>query len=287
MNLFPGKITNFIILIVSIFLLIVRIPYQGSCDALDLTGMSLTLYDEFDGETLNSSIWSDFAGKPRKGGYWAKEQAFVEDGNLVIRTEYKEDGDYGSGYYTMGINSRGVFEQRYGYFECRAILPAAQGLWSAFWLHCDNASTVTGTGETGTEIDIFESPYYHMGPWFRNKITSNLHYNGYEAETKYQNVGIYAVKGNPYQEYNTYGLLWTPDEYIFYINGIETGRSTFGGVSKVPEYLRLSAEVDGSDSLPSLGWSGRIDWNKAGALPVDFVVDYVKVYQFDEYLPTR
>ena len=284
MNILPGKITNFIILLVSTLLLMVRVPYHSTDKTLDLSGMTLKLCDDFDGDSLNPGIWSDFAGKPRKGGYWSKEQAFVKDGNLIIRTEKKQDGSFGPGYYSMGINTMGVFEQRYGYFECRCILPPAQGLWSSFWLHCSNASTVTGTGETGTEIDVYESPYYYLGAHCRNKITSNLHYNGYEAETKYSNVGIYAVKGDPYKEFNTYGLLWNEDEYIFYINGVETGRSKFGGVSKVPEYLRLSVEVDGADSLPSLGWSGRIDWNDPGKLPSDFIVDYVKVYQYDKYL---
>jgi hypothetical protein len=92
------------------------------------------------------------------------------------------------------------------------------------------------------------------------------------------------LDNDPYKEYNTYGLMWNEDEYIFYINGIETGRSDFGGVSKVPEYLRLSVEVDGAEGSPTLGWSGRIDWNKADTLPVDFIVDYVKVYQFNEYM---
>ena len=287
MNTVPGKLLNLIILFASTFLLIVRIPYQGTDHKLDLTGMTLTLNEEFDGEALNTSLWGDFPNGLRKGGYWQQDQAFVENGNLIIRTEYKDDGSYGPGYYTMGIRSKGGFAQRYGYFECRCILPAAKGMWSAFWLMNSAVNDVSGTGEKGTEIDIFESPYYAQGPLFRNKITTNLHYNGYELETKYQNVGIFAVNGDPYKEFNTYGLLWTPDEYIFYINGIETGRSSFGGVSKEPEYLKLSCEVDGSDAVPNLGWSGRIDRNKPGAIPADFVVDYVKVYQFDEFIPQQ
>jgi len=287
MNTVPGKLLNLLILFASTFLLIVRIPYQGTDHKLDLTGMTLTLNEEFDGDALNTSLWGNYPNGLRKGGYWQQDQAFVENGNLIIRTEYKDDGSYGPGYYTMGIRSIDGFAQRYGYFECRCILPAAKGMWSAFWLMNPAVNDVSGSGVKGTEIDIFESPYYWLGPVFRNKITRNLHYNGYELETRYQNVGIFAVKGDPYKEYNTYGLLWTEDEYIFYINGVETGRSRFGGVSKEPEYLKLSCEVDGSDGTPNLGWSGRIDWNKPGALPADFVVDYVKVYQFDELIPEQ
>ena len=285
MNVMPGKLLNLIILIASTLLLIVRVPYKDTGKTLDLTGMTLTLNEEFDGDRLNPAVWNNFSGGLRKGGYWDRGQVFLENGNLIIRTEYKADGRFGPGYYTMGLETEGVFEQRYGYFECRCILPAAQGLWSAVWLHADKAGTVTGTGETGTEIDVFESPYYYLGSPARNKITSNLHYNGYDWDTKYQNIGIFKVPGDPYKEYNTYGLKWTPDEYIFYINGVKTGRSDFGGVSKVKEFLRLSCEVDGSEGRPNLGWSGRIDLNNGRMLPADFIVDYVRVYQFNEYMP--
>lgn len=266
------------------FFLIVQIPCKGTGTELDLTGMTQTLSEEFDGGSLDFSVWRNYPGKPRKGGYWGMEQVSVRDGNLYIRTEYKENGSRGAGYYSMGIDTMGVFEQRYGYFECRAILPPAKGLWAAFWLHCANAATVTGTGETGTEIDVFESPFYNLGPLFRNKITCNLHYNGYELKTKYKNVGIFNVSGDPYKEYHTYGLMWTPDEYIFYIDGHETGRSNFGGVSNVKEYLRLSVEVDEAESVPTPGWSGKITNNGDGVLPVDYIVDYVRVWQFNKYI---
>lgn len=285
MAFFIKKLSNWIILIVSTLLLIVQVPYETTDNTIDMSQFTLKLNEEFEGDSLDFSVWRDYPGKLRKGGYWGSEQAFVQDGNLRIRTEYLENGKFGPGYYSMGIDSKGVFEQKYGYFECRCILPKGQGLWSAFWLHCDTVGTITNSGRTGTEIDVFESPFYFLGEGKRDIITSNLHYNGYELETKYSNIGIFKAN-NPYEEYNTYGLAWDENEYIFYINGVETGRSKYGGVSRVAEYMRLSVEVDGADATPILGWSGRIDWNKEIKLPTDFVVDYVRVYQFNKYLPS-
>nr|MCR5484279.1 family 16 glycosylhydrolase [Clostridiales bacterium] len=89
---------------------------------------------------------------------------------------------------------------------------------------------------------------------------------------------------NPYVQYNTYGVEWNEKEYIFYINGIETGRSSFGGVSKVPEFLELSIEIDGARGEPYQGWSGIITDNDPDALPADFIVDYVHVYQYNDIL---
>ena len=70
---------------------------------------------------------------------------------------------------------------------------------------------------------------------------------------------------------------WNEDEYIFYINGVETGRSSFGGVSKVPEYLLLTVEVGGSGGRAGSSWAGKAPARDAET--TDFIVDYVRVYQ--------
>jgi beta-glucanase (GH16 family) len=67
--------------------------------------------------------------------------------------------------------------------------------------------------------------------------------------------------------FHTFGLLWTPEEYVFYVDGQETWRTQAGGVSQVPEYLLLSDEVG--------DWGGDIETAK---LPDEFQVDYVRVY---------
>lgn len=64
--------------------------------------------------------------------------------------------------------------------------------------------------------------------------------------------------------------MWTEDEYIFYINGVETARSTFSkGVSEVPEYVRISLNLPKTSTL------------KAGQT-TQFKVDYVKIWQLPE-----
>ncbi len=81
---------------------------------------------------------------------------------------------------------------------------------------------------------------------------------------------------DPYEEFNTYGVEWTENEYIFYINGVETGRSSFGGISQVPEYLLLTVEVGGSNGKAKKSWAG--DALSPNAEPSDLIVDYVRVY---------
>jgi len=278
------KFTNVLIDVVHRSLMHFRYPWESNKEnTVDMSKFTLVFEDDFDGDELDLSVWNHYRQGERKGGYWDSNQAFVRDGNLVIRTEYKEDGPFGKGYYCDRIDTRKKYTQTYGYFECRCILPAAQGMWSAFWLSNENASVDGTPGTEGTEIDVFESPLYYrkLFGMDNSMVTSNLHYGGYGLQTRYKNVTI-AKANNPYEEYNTYGVEWNENEYIFYINGVETGRSSFGGVAKVPEYLLLSCEIDGVDGKPFYGWSGLITGNKKERLPAEFIVDYVRCYQYKD-----
>ena len=67
--------------------------------------------------------------------------------------------------------------------------------------------------------------------------------------------------------FHTYGLLWLPAEYVFYVDGTEAWRSSAGGVCQVPEFLKLTNEIG--------DWAGDI---KKANLPDYFEVDYVRVY---------
>lgn len=257
---------------------------------IDLSNMQLVFEDNFDGE-LNRDIWmTSFEDKIRRGGYWTDEQTFTDDGNLIIRTEYKENGSQGAGWYTGTCLSRDKKEFTYGYFEAKCKAPAAEGLWSAFWMQSENMAKnlTTDDGKNGAEIDIMETPFYNdpaMSIKYRNTTMHTIHVNGYGDEHKSNNSKYFEVNKDIYNEFNTYGVLWTENEYIFYINGYETWRTSFG-VSQVPEYLWLSVEIAGkggsadpSNKNNKFTWAGEIT-NNPKDKAYDFVVDYVKVYQF-------
>lgn len=279
-SLVTGKLANLLIAMVNVILVIFNTrAVNTNQPQVDLTDYTLTFEDEFDGE-LNRAVWTphNFNGL-RKGGWWDENQAYTSDGNLIIKTEYKEDGRFGSGWYTAGICTDKSFRQAYGYFECRCKLPKGKGLWSAFWLMNGNVNLTEGNGRKGSEIDVFESPFGYMSGKPSWKVTSNIHFNGYDLKTRYQNVVISQLDNDPYENFNTYGLLWTEDEYVYYVNGYEVARSSYGGVSQEPEYMILSCEVDGAAATPTYGWSGIITSNPEGnSFTSEFVVDYVRVY---------
>ena len=281
MNVFPAKFLNLMIALVNVLLILFHTsPVNKRANRINVDDFELTFEDDFDGDSLDTEKWGAHGSfGVRKGGYWSPGQARVEDGNLIISTQYKEDGAYGPVWYTCGLDTSRSFLQTYGYFECRCILPKGEGLWSAFWMINSNVGKVSGDALQGAELDIMESPFWHLEGKRSWRITQNIHYSGYDLKTKYHNVGIFKLDNDPYENYNTYGLLWTPEEYVFYINGYEVARTDYGGVSTQPEYMILSCEVDGGDGRPTFGWSGNITNNDPGAFLAEFKVDYVRAYK--------
>lgn len=260
--------------------------------------------DDFNGTELDKTKWgSSWWVTERKGGYWHEDMVRVENGNLIITAQYLDEplenryydqwhdeidfDEYKPGWYTGEITTQGKYEQTYGYFEIKCILPAATGMWSAFWMMNGDVTNVDGSGKDGTEVDVFESFYYKDNWWGNDAITTGIIYDGYGSEIQNASIGKYFIKNNPYKEYNTYGVEWNENEYIFYINGYETGRLSAGGVSQNPEYLLVSCEFAGENGVQHSDrhGTGEISKTPAENWPAEFKVDYVKCYQYKDKMP--
>lgn len=277
------KIVSFVCSILISICVTLDIPCYPLGQKVDMDKFTATFAEEFEGE-LDRSVWSGHyqygtTTEARKGSYWNQYLAYTKDGSLVIPVTYLEEGmgGKGAGWYSAGIDtdsdSPNGFSQKFGYFECRCILPKGADIWSAFWLMNDGVYNEDGSGRDGTEIDIFESNCYEK--ILKNSITSNLHIDGYNEAHQSMGAAQFLIKNNPYEEYNTYGLEWNENEYIFYINGVETFRTDFGGVSQNEEYLILSVEMRGENGIPS-------QRENAPAEDAFFIVDYVRVYQYKD-----
>lgn len=239
---------------------------------LDLTDYEVVFYDEFDGDSLDTSVWKHRGAGSRRGGFNAESQAVVKDGNLVITGEYLTDGMYGEGWYTGAVSLKEWYKQ--GYFEIRCICNDSPGFWSAFWIQAQHPyeAEYSKGGVGGAELDIFEAMGYGEG-LKHNSVTQTIHCAGVDGEQEgFQSANLGSFYGNNiHEEYNTYGLEWTEDEYIFYVNGVETVRSTFGnGVSQELEEVIVSLEIPGIEEIA--------EFDKDG-FKTEFIVDYVKIYQ--------
>ena len=267
---FFSKITAFFMTIIAFFSSLFGIPYYPTGPEVDLTGYELVFEDEFEGDSLNYDVWHDRALGARRNGFNSSGQAAVKDGNLILTAQYRDDGEYGEGWYSGMISLKQWYCR--GYFEIRCKCNDGGGFWSAFWLQAQHPydHELSAGGPGGCEIDIFEA--MSAGDRMkakRDSVSVNLHCNGGDDDPdKLDSLNVGNFRGKDiYTEYNTYGCMWTEDEYIFFINGKECARSSHAkGVSQVPEEVIVSLEIP-----------GEVGHDKD--FTTQFVVDYVKIWQ--------
>ena len=253
-------------------------PITPYGDELDLTGYSLVFEDEFEGDNIDWNIWRH-RGVGKKAYYVATgDQTEVKDGNLYLTAEYR-DGEHGNNWYAASIALKERYT--YGYFEVRAICNADGAFNSAFWLrsdHCYDPEYSLG-GPGGAEIDILENLNYVNG---LSASKNTIHVAGIDGPndkgTDSYHMPSFWTENDMFSEYNTYGMMWTEDEYIFYLNGVETVRTSYAnGVCTEPMDVILSLGGPGHDKSWQLPAFKKLDKSYKSV----FTIDYVRIYQLD------
>ncbi|HKJ80179.1 MAG TPA: endo-1,4-beta-xylanase, partial [Prolixibacteraceae bacterium] len=244
--------------------------------------------DDFDGSGIPDPAKWDRPQYNRRNnnkgpdGWWSNEDSYLDgEGNLVIRVRKinNKNGDDDPYDYSVGaLRTKGKFEKLYGVFEIRCQLPTQKGWWIAFWMMQGNVGSETNGGVDGSEVDIME------GFGWTDKINQAIHWDGYADAHK--SIGKKTDIDNLHEGFHTYTMVWNPDEYIFYIDGIETWRTQGGGVCNRPGYLKITGE------LSTESWAINDYWAndpEQATYPDHFMVDYVKVYELpsEEVPPIR
>ena len=225
----------------------------------------LTFEDNFDGDKLDERKWERCPEWPRQNlnNQWDNDMSYLDgEGNLIIEMSYDKNQDK---YLSGGVRSKGKFEQAYGYFEIRCKVNQIPGYWTAFWLMGECVGDTNLGGVNGTEIDIMESAYYETG-----EIQNTLNWDGYGEYHKYSgNI----AKADVYDgEYHTFSLLWTKEEYIFYIDGEiswRTDAKEARGTCEKPLYIKITSEM---------GTWANYELLTPDKLPDYMIVDYVRAY---------
>ena len=167
------------------------------------------------------------------------------------------------GVYSGALRTRDLYTHGFGYYEIRCKLPSTEGIWHAFWMMCGDVYDEENGSTDGIEIDVFE---YLPN---RDSINCALHWDGYDEA--HQNAHMRFEKvGCADDEYHTFGMNWDETGYTFYIDGRKVWHSTGGGICREEGYMKISTEYGEWGD-----WVGTLD---LGDLPVDWVIDYVKIY---------
>lgn len=180
----------------------------------------MTFDDEFDGNSINTSLWNgDYANLEwcRKG---ACSQDFkgisVNSGILSIQATV-DYTNFADGSRRADVNSGGLtvagakFSQRYGYFEWRAKLPhdhsgEGDGLWLGLWaLPIGKSRFPGGCNEGNEEVDVLENV---LGIANMQQVYFTVH--DY-CLNQYSIAYPATPSGDLSAAYHTYGLYWRGD----------------------------------------------------------------------------
>ena len=240
----------------------------------DINTWQLVWSDEFDGPNIDDSKWNFEIGTGSWGWgngesqYYTnrKENAYIEDGKLIIQALYENYG--GSNYTSARMTTKNKGDWTYGKISGRIKVPNAGGTWPAFWMMPTNS--IYGAWPNSGEIDIME----HYG-CDDDHIHSTVHNNMYNW-----NGGIpptsYSAYINATLGFHIYEVEWNEDELKFYVDGEYLGTyfKTNSGWQQWPYdqdfYIILNLAI-GSHFMPCD--------TENNLFPEKLEIDYVRVYQ--------
>lgn len=157
--------------------------------------------------------------------------------------------------FTSGIiSTRESFSQTYGYFEMRADLPSTKGTCPAFWL-------LRADGTWPPELDVVEQ--VGSDP---STIVQTAHTNQTGKHTK---TAVSSWVDDSGEGMHTYGVLWTKEQLVWYVDGVETHRMATPADMHEPMYMVANLGVGGN-------WAGQPNANFNGA---DLKIDYIRAYE--------
>jgi beta-glucanase (GH16 family) len=233
------------------------------------SGWVLTFDDEFDETAVDTCKWQ-FRYKwgeriinHEEEAYVSAanaDQAFTFDNGILHIVARRQPGTYAGRTlpFTSGLLVS-LHEQRYGYFEIRSRMPKGYGLWPAFWLlHAVGYPDIH-------EIDIDE--------WVSQ--TPNVAYQtdhfGTNYDTDSRETQVTFTAPDLSDAFHTYAVDWEPDRLVFYVDGMEMGRTTNPGeLHDMPMYMVANFAVGGD-------WPGNPPTIQM--FPVSYDIDFIRVYQ--------
>ena len=196
-------------------------------------------------------------------------------GRLVISAVQNSSGAWTS----ARLNTKGLEQLSSGRVEARMRLPAAAGLWPAFWLLGADIST-TGWPACG-EIDVMENvPANVPGGLGADVIKSTLHGPGYSGVEGVGRKRTFPGGGRVDDEFHVYGAIWSPGKIAFYVDDwtkpffTATPKTLPKGkrwvFDKKPFFIIMNLAVGGA-------WPKDPDATTPN--PARMLVDYVRVYR--------
>lgn len=232
--------------------------------------MRLAYRDEFDGSTLDQSVWTPLRGYG-SGTYgtpfnltteaagFDPSRVSVSGGNLRLSATNAPitlplRGSTATYPYTSGVvTTEGKKTFGYGFLETRMWVPDDAGYWPAFWM--------TSPGIALPEVDIaefFTASDSKLHPFV------NLHWGADWTQHQEHGIRPLGVEGQSYGgSWHTYGLRWAPGVLETYLDGVKGPVIARPEVPAGPMFLLFNLSVH----------------QGATPRPATMLIDYVRVWQ--------
>jgi len=219
---------------------------------------------EDEGVSLNGESSLLFHLVQKNGEYYSSQLQTGE--NFMDRPQTDDYDAYGEFRWPIATLAKPKFMKKYGYFECRCRFQKQPGWWSAFWLQSPIIGASADPGQSGVEIDIMEN-FKRTGEYLHNAF-----WGGYGRTMGAGHSGPRFFEPGHVNDWHIFAVDWTPDGYIFYVDGKESWRFS-DAVSHTEQFIMLSAECE------HYRLAGRAsDELKQVHVPDHFEVDFVRVY---------
>jgi beta-glucanase (GH16 family) len=259
-------------------------PKKGQSGEAGGKDLTLVWSDEFNGPDGSAPDPAKWTAVTNDSGYGNRELEFYtprpanthqQNGSLVItarREEFTGPDGQSRDYTSARLESRGLFDLKYGRVEARIKIPRGQGIWPAFWMLGTNFDQV-GWPACG-EIDIMENVGSEP-----SKVHGSLHGPGYSGGSPL--TGVYSLPDQSHfsDDYHVFAIEWEPRVIRFYVDGTlfetQSADSVPAGHWAFDHsfYLVLNVAVGGY-------WPGNPD--ATTELPQSMLVDWVRVYKIGE-----
>lgn len=266
-------------------------PAEYAVDEKDLKAVGF----EYDYDSLTYDlVWSDefdYEGAPDPakwdydlgGSGWGNNElpyytegdnVNISDGLLTITLRKEAKG--GRYYTSTRLVSRQKGDWLYCKVEVSAKLPQGLGTWPAVWMLPTDWKY--GAWPASGEVDIME----HVG-YDQDNIVQSIHVNKYHGGAAKNWAKRFPGVS---EEFHTYCVEWLPDKIVFYVDGALSWTYEPSKLTSQPtkDYWPFDARMH---LLINLAFGG--DWGGAQGtddsyFPVDYEIDYVRVYQSPEIM---
>ena len=248
------------------------IDNTGYTSPSSYSGYNLVWEEEFDGSSLDLSVWNYETGA---SGWGNNESQYYRSGNKnaeldqgYLRITAKEETHLGAPYTSARLTTQGKESFQYGRIDIRAKVPYGQGVWPALWMLGDNFGSA-GWPTCG-EIDIME---LIGGDGYNDRtVYGTAHWSNNGSHAEYGGNRSLPLGEKFNDEFHVFSIVWNSSSIKWYLDNSLYHTMNTASLTAFQNkfFFILNIAVEGN-------WPGPV--GPSTQFPQYMLVDYIRVFQ--------